>query len=53
MLGCCLQDEGQPHYTFEAKGFTREELVEGKLRYGLWHRRRYVHRHALAPAQPC
>ena len=38
MLGCCLQDEGQPHYTFEAKGFTREELVEGKLRYGLWHR---------------
>ena len=40
MLGCCLQDEGQPHYTFEAKGCTREELVEGKLRYGLWHRRR-------------
>ena len=54
MLGCCLQDEGQPHYTFEAKGFTREELVEGKLRYGLWHRRRwYAHRHALTPAQPC
>ena len=52
MLGCCLQDEGQPHYTFEAKG-SREELVEGKLRYGLWHRRRYVHRHALTPAQPC
>ena len=54
MLGCCLQDEGQPHYTFAAKGFTLEELVEGKLRYGLWHRRRwYVHRHALTPAQPC
>ena len=54
MLGCCLQDEGQPHYTFVAKGFSREELVEGKLRYGLWHRRRrYVHRHALTPAQPC
>ena len=33
MLGYCQKDEGQPHYQFKNKGFTHQELAEGKQAY--------------------